>query len=509
MFRLSEIALDPAELRRSLQDVRAGALATFEGRVRNHNDGKEVDALEYEAYGALAQKEGERILEEAKKKFEVYECFCVHRTGRLELGEIAVWVGVIAAHRDAALRACRYVIDEIKARVPIWKKEHYRDGHTDWVNCAGQHDHQHPAKLNGDVTVAGDEQYARQTILPEIGAVGQRKLRDAKVLIVGMGGLGCPAAIYLAAAGVGTIGICDSDTVEVSNLHRQVLFGAFDVGSSKADSAAVQLVQNYPTIKFLSINERLTQSNVNSAIEPYDVVLDCSDNFETKFLLSDACRGAKKTVIQASVYQFEGQLTACYADGSGQSLRELWGQTPEAGCVGTCTDSGVIGATVGVFGSLQALEAIKIICGIDSELRRHVVLFDLITLSTRKIRVKAKDNTSSAAQQPIDMSVPDWRIDALSMSSSELRQFELIDIRELSEDSSQLLAGLLRKEVVRIPLSTLDVDNPRLNRDKQYLFICQRGMRSDNLVAALRARGFNNAYSLAGGVEAVRRKFIA
>jgi molybdopterin synthase catalytic subunit len=140
MFKLSDqpIAIDAA--RQTLQDDRAGAIATFEGAVRNHNEGKVVHALEYEAYGALAVREGERILEEAVKRFDVYRCVCIHRTGKLAIKEIAVWVGVSAAHRGEAFDACRFIIDEIKHRVPIWKKEHYADGDTGWVNCAHEHE---------------------------------------------------------------------------------------------------------------------------------------------------------------------------------------------------------------------------------------------------------------------------------------------------------------------------------------------------------------------------------
>lgn len=511
MFRLSANAIDCDALRQELRDVRAGALATFEGRVRDHNDGMTVTLLEYEAYDALAAKEGERILEEAKAKFDVYDCLCIHRTGALELGEVAVWVGAISAHRDAAFAATRYVIDEIKRRVPIWKKEHYAGGESGWVNCA--HDHSH-AKVGASCTTftaTAAEVFDKQIILSEIGVDGQARIQAARVLVVGAGGLGCPALTYLAAAGVGTLGICDGDIVDVSNLHRQVLFGPGDVGARKASAAVARLSAQYPLSRFVAHESKFAVE----LLEEYDVVLDCTDNFETKFLLNEACRQAGKDLIAASVYKFEGQLSASFAGGAGQCLRCLWPETPEAGCVGTCTDGGIIGATVGIFGSLQAMEAIKAICGMASELREHVVLFDLMSLAMRRLKVKRDracelHDAIPQAQNVVEAKMNSkWSLDPLDMTPSEFGTYELIDIRELDEDPSRLIGALLRREVRNVPLSTIDVSNPGLDHQKQYLFICARGGRSDKLVAQLRARGYTNAYSLSGGLEALRRKFIA
>jgi adenylyltransferase/sulfurtransferase len=364
--------------------------------------------------------------------------------------------------------------------------------------------------------------YIRQTVLPQIGFAGQEKLRKARVLIIGAGGLGCPALAYLAAAGVGTVGVCDEDVVDVTNLHRQILFGVDDIGKQKAVVACAKLQRQYPAIIANPHKERLTAKNAEALVSAYDVVLDCTDNFETKFLLNDVCRDLKKTIIQASVYQFEGQLTASFADGGGQCLRCLWTQTPEAGCVGSCTESGVMGATVGMFGSLQAMEAIKAICGIPSDLHDNMVLFDLLALESRKIRRKVSRSCTLCGEQsrmdfhPTTKAQPaevdsssDWQLDILDMSSSELARFVVVDIREPSEDPSHVLQSLLRLAVTSMPLSMLELDSLELNRQKDYLFICQRGRRSDDLVARLRQRGYTNAFSLVGGVEAVRRKFIA
>ncbi len=506
MFSLTDQSIDPALLRERLKDVRAGALATFEGRVRNHNDGQAVTALEYEAYNALAVKESARILQEAREQFDIYEVHCVHRTGTLLLGDVAVWVGVIAAHRDAAFSACRYVIDEIKARLPIWKKEQYAHMESSWVNCAHQREAQY----------SREELYSRQMMLPQMGISGQERLKAGRVLLVGAGGLGSSALLYLAGAGVGTIGICDGDRVDVSNLHRQILYGVNDIGAKKAALASEKIKAQYPFITTVCHPLAIFAGNAEELVKQYDVIVDCSDNFETKFLLSDVCRKLRKTLIQASVYQFEGQLSASFADGSGQCLRCLWKETPEAGCVGTCTDRGVVGATVGAFGSLQASEVIKALCGINSELGENIVLFDLLGLSLRKIKVKRDQNCSACDEDrqtmdfsPMQETLHDWKLDILEMSSSDLAGYELVDIRESNEDPGQILRSLLRTDVVQMPLSTVDVESTQLSVQKQYLFICQRGVRSDNLVVALRSRGFDNVYSLAGGVEAVRRKYIA
>ena len=523
MFSLSDELLNVEALRLAMRDGRAGALATFEGRVRNHNDGKQVSRLEYEAYGTLAVKTAEAVINEAREKFEIYDCACTHRTGLLNIGDVAVWVGVTAAHRDAAFAACRYIIDEIKQRVPIWKKEHYVDGAAEWVNCA----HEHGGAGSDSAIDESSEEfslealYSRQMILPQIGQAGQKRLKESKVLVVGAGGLGSAALTYLAAAGVGKIGICDKDRIEVSNLHRQVLFGTPDIGQSKARLSADELRRKYPFIDIAPLAVELNVRNVVEVISSYDLILDCSDNFETKFALNDACIAQGKALLQASVYQYEGQLSMRLLDGDGQCMRCLWPTTPKPDCIGTCADVGVLGSVVGVLGSMQATEAIKFICDIPSDSTSHVLFIDLLSFEIRKVKRKKLDGCTTCGAAPsginpdhFDFSVPsdqasDWELDILDMSGSELQSFEIIDIREPEEDPSNLLRALLRRELIQLPLSKIDLSEPELVPGKNYLFVCQKGMRSGKLVAALRARGFKNAFSLVGGVEAVRRKFIA
>ena len=220
-FRFSSVPIDAGRERDALADPCCGGYASFEGWVRDHNDGRRVLRLDYEAYEALALREGERIVREALQRFGVNNAACVHRTGELALGEMAVWVGVAAAHRAEAFAACRWIIDEIKHRLPIWKKEHYVDGDSGWVNCErcatavdadGLHDrgdHVHERHAHRSGTVAFVHDYSRQVALREVGEAGQARLRGSSVLVIGAGGLGVPVLQALATAGIGRITVVD------------------------------------------------------------------------------------------------------------------------------------------------------------------------------------------------------------------------------------------------------------------------------------------------------------
>lgn len=453
-------------------ETSAGGIVVFEGRVRSSNEGRHVLSLEYEAYGALAEKEGSRVVEEALTRYPLTGAACVHRTGHLRLGEVAIRVETASAHRREAFEACEWIVDEIKKRVPVWKKEHYAEGPSDWLDPTSK-------------ALSEEEIYSRQTRLPEMGEAGQEKLRSARVLIVGAGGLGSPAALYLAAAGVGSIGIAEGDELEASNLHRQILYAARDVGHPKSGLARRRLEELNPLVQVDSFG-RLTAVNVEGILGRYDLVLDCTDSFRSKFRINEACVRLGKPLIQASIYQYEGSLLAVMP--GGPCLSCLWPEKPAEYCVGSCAEVGVLGAVPGVFGSLQAMEALKLLLGLPSPLREgKMALFNLLTLETRQIGVgKAADCPvcgTGAKQSFIPLEVD-------CANRDELCSFVLVDIRDEDERES---------DPIPLPHDILEHWQPN---GKITLLICQRGMRSADMAAALQndSVGF-----LSGGMENIRR----
>lgn len=495
MFSISTESLDPQALRATVRNIEAGGFASFEGWIRNHNEGKAVTALEYEAYESLCITEGNAILAEAKKRFGVLEARCVHHVGSLALEDMAVWVGVSAAHRGEAFDACRFIIDAVKHRLPIWKKEYYADGDSGWVNC------ERCAHANASEITESDY-YARQILLKEVGEAGQEKLRQSRVLIVGTGGLGSPAALYLAAAGVGSIGLCERDTVDTSNLHRQILFDSSDVGHSKVHRAREQLRALNPFIEVAVHEERLGPENAERIIAGYDVLVDGTDNFAAKFLLNDIAVRHRKILVQASIYQFEGQLFVYHPDAEGPCLRCLWPEEPDPGCVGNCAEAGVLGAVPGVFGTLQAMEVLKQLLDLPEKLQGQTVFFDLLTLQSRKVRGQrtmdcalcGPDTSMSVAATTAQVEV------SLDEFMEHADTYTLIDIREAAECTSQLPGVALVLPATRFPVDGTAIDVP-----EPWLLCCSRGMRSRYLTMALRKAGRANVFSLEGGAAALLR----
>ena len=509
-FEISGEALDIGALAASLTDRAAGALASFEGWVRDHNDGRQVDGLDYEIFEPLALAEGAAILDEAQRKFNVLGIRAVHRYGMLAIGDCAVWVGVVSAHRDEAFRACRYVIDEVKHRLPIWKKEHYRDGTAEWVNCqhpgAAHADHAHgDGHSHGHVAPAFAEAdiYARQIRLPEVGVAGQAKLKAARVLIVGAGGLGSPAGLMLAAAGVGTIGILEFDTLEASNLHRQVLYDAADVGKPKAEMAARRLKAQNP---FITVNihaAKATAETLPTLFDQYDIVLDCTDNFATKYLLADAAILYGVPVVQASIHRFEGQLLTIDPRSDGGCLRCLWPAPPPEGLIGNCAEVGVLGVTPGLFGTLQASEALKIILGLPGVLSRHLLIMDALTLDTRKIaRCKDADCPLCGAHPTIhalqrrENAAHD--LDVADLTPEALARFRIVDLREPEEWADYPLP-----QAEHAPFTTFNAASPGFDKSKPVLLVCAAGRRSQAATQQLRAQGWNDVFSLIGGAKSL------
>ncbi len=236
------------------------------------------------------------------------------------------------------------------------------------------------------------QRYARQLSLEEVGLVGQEKLTSARVLIVGMGGLGCPAATYLAAAGVGTLGIVDSDAIDVSNLHRQVLFTMEDVGQQKVDVAARRLRRMNPQLNIEVFDTRLALTNAPSIVERFDVIVNAADNFQTTYLVNDICVTQGKPLVHAALDRFSSQIAVFDNRDPARAVnyRDLFPEAPPAHLAPSCADAGVVGALPGLMGSMQALEVIKLICGISSGLNGHLLCLDTIDFSYRLLPVRRR-----------------------------------------------------------------------------------------------------------------------
>jgi len=502
-FRFSTSPLDTAALQRDVRDESCGGFASFEGWVRNHNEGHAVTRLEYEAFAELAEKEGARIVEEARTKFGVTRAACVHRVGSLALGDVAVWVGVSAAHRDEAFRACRFIIDEVKHRVPIWKKEHYVNGDSGWVNCErcalpAAHTHEH-AHQHHPVTPAPAPDYSRQIALREVGTEGQARLRAASVLVVGAGGLGVPVLQYLAGAGVGRLSIIDADRLEPSNLHRQTWYALSECGQEKSSLAATRVRALNPEVRVEAHALRLDAHNAERLCAGHDLILDCSDNFATKFLLNDLALRTGKPVMFASVYQYEGQLQLVRGDNASACLRCVW---PEArdGLVGNCAEAGVLGPVPGVFGSLQALEALKLLLGLPGLKPDEMLIFDLITLSTQRLRARRQPECEAhrraASSAPL-LAPEELEVQFGSLADAASAGFVFVDVRDTRErEAEPLPAGALH-----LPMSKLLTDAATLDLAGRYLLICATGKRSAAAAGLLRSQGFAECRSLRGGLK--------
>ncbi|MFT4554294.1 MAG: molybdopterin/thiamine biosynthesis adenylyltransferase/molybdopterin synthase catalytic subunit [Chlamydiales bacterium] len=482
MFTLAHEKIDEDLLKNKMPDACAGACVTFAGWVRNHHLGKAVDSLEYEAFEELALSEGAKIIEEAKEKFPIYNAHCVHRTGLLQVGEIAIWIGVSSAHREGAYLANRFLIDEFKSRLPIWKKEHYTNGKSEWVNCQGCAHKESPSK---------EMFYSRQVILKDFK---QSQLENSRVLVIGAGGLGCPALTYLSGAGIGHLGISDGDTLDASNLHRQTLYSNDDVGKLKCDLAANRLKALNPFITINTHPTRFSPENAEAILYDYDLVLDCTDNFTTRFLIHDTCYLMGKPLVQASVYQMEGMLQTFLPESDGGCLRCQWPKTPEEGCTGTCSETGIIGVVPGLLGTMQALEAIKILQNWDDVLSKETLLVELLSNVNMKIQRKKNPDCPLCGEGKVSFSEePSDDREIPSITDQVLRQFEFIDIRDLEEIKEEI-------QSLHIPMHDFEAFT-QLSPDKNYLLFCQKGIRSKNLAQRLLDRGYKNFYSLQGGIH--------
>ncbi len=357
--------------------------------------------------------------------------------------------------------------------------------------------------------------YARQMRLPQFGAAGQERLKAASVLIVGAGGLGSPAAMYLAAAGIGRLGIADGDRVDASNLHRQLLHGTHDVGRDKVDSARDRITEINPYVVVETIAERLTSDNALDLIRRYDVVIDGTDNFPTRYLLNDACVLAGRPLVYGSVDRFDGQLSV-FDPPRGPCYRCLYPTPPEAGTVQNCADAGVLGVLPGLVGTMQATEAIKLATGIGEPSRGRLVLVDALHMRFRTIGVERDpecpacgtrtlaalidydDFCNGSAHSPM---TDDSRIEtivprALRELLNSDNSITLIDVREPYEWNIGHIHGARL-----IPLGTLHGALSSIEADADVVVYCHHGMRSEMAAYALRDAGVRRVRNLVGGID--------
>jgi sulfur-carrier protein adenylyltransferase/sulfurtransferase len=363
-----------------------------------------------------------------------------------------------------------------------------------------------------ELSVDEVRRYSRHLIIPDVGVTGQKRLKNAKVLVVGAGGLGSPALLYLAAAGVGTLGILDFDVVDESNLQRQVIHGQSDIGRPKAESARDSVREINPFVEVVLHEERLDSDNALDIFRPYDLILDGTDNFATRYLVNDACVLLGKPYVWGSIYRFEGQVSVFW-DEYGPNYRDLYPEPPPPGMVPSCAEGGVLGVLCASIGSIMVTEAIKLITGIGEPLLGRLMVYDALEMSYKTIKVR-KDPAGAKITELIDYEefcgvVSEEAQRAASgstITATELKEMldagkdpYLVDVREPVE-----------YEIVKIPGGVL-VPKDRilsgealaeLPQDRPLVLYCRTGVRSAEALAAVKAAGFRDAVHVQGGVTA-------
>ena len=370
-----------------------------------------------------------------------------------------------------------------------------------------------------ELTVDEIRRYSRHLIIPDVATTGQKRLKNSRVLCVGAGGLGSPALMYLAAAGVGTLGIVDYDTVDESNLQRQVIHGVSDVGRSKAESAAASIREINPLVNVVIHNTALDRDNVFEIFGQYDLIVDGTDNFATRYLVNDAAVLLGKPYVWGSIYRFDGQASVFWAE-QGPCYRCLYPEPPPPGMVPSCAEGGVLGVLCASVGSIQVTEAIKLITGIGEPLVGRLTVYDALEMTYRTINVRKDPNCvlcgPNATQKELLEDYEDF-CGAVSPEAAEAVLDATITATELAEwqqAGKDLLLVDVREpaeyEVVRIPGSVLIPKGEilsgealsRLPQDRQIVLHCKSGVRSAEALAALKAAGFKDAVHVQGGVLA-------
>ena len=369
-----------------------------------------------------------------------------------------------------------------------------------------------------DLTVDEVKRYSRHLIIPEIGMTGQKRLKNAKVLCVGAGGLGSPALLYLAAAGVGTLGVIDFDTVDESNLQRQIIHGQSDIGRPKAESARDSIAEINPYVHVVLYEEALTVDNVMDIFSQFDLIVDGTDNFATRYMVNDACVLLGKPYVWGSIYRFDGQASVFWAE-HGPCYRCLYPDPPPPGMVPSCAEGGVLGVLCASIGSIQVNEAIKLLTGIGETLAGRLMIYDALEMSYRTVRIRKDPECAICGKNPTITELIDYDAfcGVLSEDAQEAASGSTITATELKsmlDNGDDIFLVDVREpneyEIVSIPGSVLIPKDQfltgaaleRLPQDKRIVLHCKSGARSAEALAVVKNAGFSDAVHVGGGVLA-------
>jgi adenylyltransferase/sulfurtransferase len=360
--------------------------------------------------------------------------------------------------------------------------------------------------------------YSRHLILPEVGLAGQKKIRSTSVLCIGAGGLGSPIAMYLAAAGIGKLGILDFDTVDFSNLQRQIIHGTEDVGRPKIESASETIARINPNVEVVTYNTRISSENALDLIRPYDIVVDGTDNFPTRYLTNDACVLLKKPNVYGSIFRFEGQASVFAPHLGGPCYRCLYPEPPPPGMVPSCAEGGVLGVLPGIVGCIQATEILKLALGKGSSLIGRLLLFNALDMKFRELKLRRDPQCPLCGEDPSITELIDYQMfcgitpepatpasNPDEVSVQEMKRalddpklgIRVIDVREPDEYEIAHVKG-----VPLLPMSVLGQRFTELDPNQQYYIHCKSGMRSMRALEFLREQGFKYLKSVKGGINA-------
>ncbi|WP_194906929.1 adenylyltransferase/sulfurtransferase MoeZ [Catenulispora rubra] len=369
-----------------------------------------------------------------------------------------------------------------------------------------------------DLSVEEVRRYSRHLIIPDVGMAGQKRLKNAKVLCVGAGGLGSPTLLYLAAAGVGTLGIVEFDVVDESNLQRQVIHGQSDIGRSKAESARDSIKEINPLVQVNLHEERLDSTNVMELFAQYDLIVDGTDNFATRYLVNDACVLLNKPYVWGSIYRFDGQASVFWSE-YGPCYRCLYPEPPPPGMVPSCAEGGVLGVLCASIGSIQVTEAIKLLTGIGEPLVGRLMIYDALEMTYRQVKVRKDPDCAICGEHPTVTELIDYEAfcGAISEEAADAAKDSTITVKQLKEwlDTDEKIQLIdVREpneyEIVNIPGATLIPKGEflmggaleKLDPTKRIVLHCKSGVRSAEALAVVHAAGYKDAVHVGGGVLA-------